>query len=154
MKEILLNQGKIALVDDEDYDLILTRKWYFEGRYVKMTNKSRVGSESMYMHRFILPTKRGYDIDHINGDKLDNRKCNLRIATRSQNTYNRGKLSNNTSGYKGVCYDKSRSQFLASIGLNGKNKYIGRFNDAISAAKAYNEIALKLHGAYALLNEV
>lgn len=106
------------------------------------------------MHKIILQTKKGFDIDHINGNKLDNRRCNLRQASRTQNILNRPMQTNNKTGFKGVHYDRSRCKFKADIGINGKSKFIGRFNTAIEAAKAYNEMAKKHYGEFALLNEI
>lgn len=154
MKQIPLSQGKFALVDDDVFEYLMQWKWYFEGRYARMTNKSRRGNESRYMHKIILQTKKGFDIDHINGNKLDNRRCNLRQASRTQNILNRPMQTNNKTGFKGVHYDRSRCKFKADIGINGKSKFIGRFNTAIEAAKAYNEMAKKHYGEFALLNEI
>ena len=78
-----------------------------------------------YLHRFVLKAKKGENVDHINGNKLDNRKENLRKCTRSQNFANRKKYTNNTSGYKGV--SKHGNKWQADIQINGKSKYLGIF---------------------------
>lgn len=90
-------------------------------------------------------------IDHINGCRADNRIKNLREATNSENLMNRGKQSNNTSGYKGVYYRKDRSKWQAHIHLNGRNIYLGRFNTAEDAHKAYINAAMHMHGEFANL---
>lgn len=92
--------------------------------------------------------------DHINGDTLDNRKQNLREATISQNNMNKGNQRNNTSGYKGVCWNIVHNKFYAYITLNRKRISLGYFKCAKQAAQAYNEDAVKLHGDFAKLNRI
>lgn len=105
------------------------------------------------LHREIMlfPDK---SIDHVSGDKLDNRKHNLREATVSQNGYNRGAMSNNKSGYKGVSWQKKAKRFRAAICVNTVRMHIGQYKTAIEAAKAYDRAALKLHGEFARINNV
>jgi hypothetical protein len=88
-------------------------------------------------------------IDHINGNKSDNRIKNLRLANFSENQLNRNRTSSNTSGHKGVSYHKHRKRWQALISVDGKNKFLGSFNTALEAADAYNEAALKYHGEFA-----
>lgn len=87
-------------------------------------------------------------IDHINGDGFDNRICNLRLATRAQNGRNRGRNSNNTSGYKGVSWDSKDKKWRAKIQVNGKQCYLGNFSSAEEARDAYAEAAKKAHGEF------
>jgi hypothetical protein len=94
----------------------------------------------------------GFQIDHIDGDGLNNQKSNLRIGTHQQNIMNRTKQRNNTSGYKGVSFDKSTNKFVAQIGYNKKGIHIGSFKTAILAARAYDVEAIKYHGEFANLN--
>lgn len=99
--------------------------------------------------------KMGLDIpeyvDHENRNRSDNRWINLRAATKNQNGYNRDKLPNNTSGYKGVC--RKRNKFVAQIKANGVRKQIGTFNTAVEAHEAYELAAAKLHGGFAMNSE-
>lgn len=103
-------------------------------------------------HRLAWKMTTGSDpvnnIDHINGDKSDNKIANLREATKSQNQYNQGKHADNTSGHKGVCWDKAHGKWKAQISINGKNKYIGIFTDINDAAAAYAAAAERLHGDF------
>lgn len=93
-------------------------------------------------------------VDHINGDGLDNRKSNLRICNGSQNRCNKGKPKNNTSGYKGVTWHTPNKKWVAQIAVNGKHSYIGSFKTKEEAAKAYNKKAKELHGEFARLNNL
>jgi len=89
-----------------------------------------------------------YMIDHINGNRQDNRLCNLREATNSQNLCNQGKPANNTSGYKGVYYDKERDKWVSEIKVRKMKTFLGRFDSAEAASDAYNRAAIKLHGEF------
>ncbi|PHS02148.1 MAG: hypothetical protein COA78_22130 [Blastopirellula sp.] len=93
-------------------------------------------------------------VDHINGIRDDNRWCNLRHATNSQNQANRKIGRNNTSGYKGVCWGKYAKKWAVNIYISGKRKHVGYYKCKHKAAKAYNKAALKYHGYFAVLNEV
>ena len=89
-----------------------------------------------------------FDIDHINGNKKDNRLVNLRQATRAQNTFNVGVRRNNTSGYKGVSWDKGKGKFAAYAMICGKKKHLGRFDAAEEASAAYKAFAIDNHGKF------
>lgn len=107
------------------------------------------------MHRVILERMGFKDFaqsDHINQDKLDNRRYNLRPATFSQNGCNQGVQKNNTSGYKGVFWNQGK--WMTQIKVDGKVIYLGYYDDPKEAARAYNKAALKYHGEFAVLNEV
>ena len=104
------------------------------------------------MHRLVVLAHYGEFTDHVNQDKLDNRKSNLRICTRSENQCNIGLKSNNTSGYKGV--SRNGDKWLAEIYVSKQKVHLGRFTCKHEAAKVYNNAALELHGVFACLNEV
>lgn len=108
------------------------------------------GGKNVLMHRLMTSAEPGFDVDHRDQDRLNNRRSNLRICTRAQNLLNKGKLSTNTTNFKGVCYDKQRRKFVATI--NGK--YVGRYDTAELAAVAYNAKAIELHGDFASLNDM
>ena len=154
MKIIYTNKNEEILVDDEDYDFLSQWTWRIVARgyagrtsYVKST-KSRVSIE--YMHRRILGLERGVRlcVDHINGNRLDNRRENLRICTNSQNGFNRGTTVQNKSGYKGVIQEKKTGKWRAAIRANGKVKHLGTFDDPASAHAAYCKAGEELHGPF------
>ena len=112
-------------------------------------------SKHLYLHRIIMDaTKRTEIVDHINGNIYDNRRENLRIGNKSDNGSNLRHLPiHNTSGFKGVHYDKVNHKWRARIQVNGKHIHLGRFKDKIEAAKAYDEAAIKYFGEFACTNK-
>ena len=143
-KEIPLTQGKVALVDDEDYPELSKYNWYADKignsfYAVRMAPKHPLENRStILMHRVIAGTPSGLDTDHINGDGLDNRKENLRIVTHRKNLQNlhHGK---NTSRHPGICWNKSNKKWQAAITIDGKKYCLGYFDDEEIAASVYNE---------------
>lgn len=132
-------------IDIEDIEKVKKYKWYKNARgYVE--NKSK--TERLLLHRYIFEEIDGYIIDHINRDKLDNRKSNLRYATKSQNGMNKCIQSNNTSGYTGVYWDKSRNKWLVSIQVNSKQINLGRYNNINEAIEVRKNAELKYFGEF------
>ncbi len=142
-------------MDDSDFEIVSQFKWYartWKGRtYAARSGGSR-NTRKVSMHRFIMGEPEGMDVDHKNGDKLDNRRENLRVCTRSQNIQNSRKHSDNKSGYKGVCWETGNNRWKAQICKDGKKMVIGYFTDKKSAALAYNAKALELFGEFASIN--
>jgi hypothetical protein len=161
VREIPLGRGYTAVVDDEDYEQLSRHKWYVydhrENRSIyarrvslgKMADKKHVS-----MHREIM----GFPdspVDHINGNGLDNRRCNLRLCSHSGNSQNRRPNQKPTaSGYKGVWWRKKGVQWEARIRADGKEYRLGYFKDSVAAARAYNDAAVRLHGEFAQLNVI
>jgi hypothetical protein len=140
MKKIPLTQGKFAIVDDKDFLALSKFKWLFDDGYAKRHKPSpEVGW--LLMHRVIMKTKMGMFTDHINGNKLDNRRVNLRICTNAQNMMNRGRQSNNSSGFRGVAWHKQRKKWRAFIKINGKQKSLGLYENINDAVKVYEKEA-------------
>lgn len=151
MRKIKLTKDKYALIDNEDYLELNQWKWsYLNGGYAVRIKKEKM----IYMHRVIMNPPKNMDIDHKNGNKLDNRKSNLRIATRSQNFAN--KMSKNRWGFKGVKKDnnKKERQFMARITCNYKEICLGYYLTPQEAAIAYNNAAVKYFGEFARLNKI
>ena len=101
------------------------------------------------MHRHILDAPIGFEVDHINGNTLDNRRCNLRLATSTQNGCNTRRRSDNTSGYKGVCWDAQQSKWKARVQVNGRQYHAGFHDTAEAAYAARCALAERLHGEFA-----
>lgn len=145
----------IILYDDEDYELISSKSWYLGTHhtkkfYCKSVPVPRKAEKSILMHRFIMNAPPDKLIDHINGNTLDNRKVNLRLATASQNLFNSKIPKNNTTGFKGVVFNKRANKFMASA----RGEHLGYFKDKIDAAIAYNNYAEKNFGEFARLNKI
>ena len=153
MKEIVLTKGAIALVDDDDFEKLIETRWCLNGPYGY--NKGRG-----LMHRFILGLqKRDPQVDHINGNKLDNRKSNLRLCNNAENQMNH----NSTGGkskYRGVIWGgkhpgMKKRPWISRIKLPGQPRvFLGSFSTEIDAAKSYNEYALKHCPEFTKLNEL
>jgi len=142
-----------AMIDLEDLNKIFEYSKFYTNSYgyVRTTYKKK----KLKLHRIIMNvTDSKIFVDHINHNKLDNRKCNLRLCNRSQNQMNRKINKNNTSKYKGVYWNKNANKWIARISINKKNIHLGCFNNEIDAAKAYNQYAIENVGEFALLNEV
>ena len=154
MKKIKLTKGYEAIVDDKDFDFLNQWKWYFAHGYAVRTQNNYPNKPfQVRMHRIILGTPEGMDSDHINRDRLDNRRSNLRICNRSQNISNTF-LRSNKSGYKGVSWKKSNNKWVAQITVFGKTLHLGIYSDPKEAAKVYNQAAQKHHGEFAVLNSI
>ena len=142
-------------MDDQDYDHLMQWKWHAAkgGKYAGR----RPRSGAVYMHSVIarrMGMPAGTIPDHRNGDGLDNRRSNLRPATNQTNLMNRGPQVNNTSGFKGVIFDKRSDAWRAQIKVDGRYIYLGCFDSKIEAAEAYNEAATKFFGEFAWLNPI
>lgn len=144
-KNIVLKNGLLAIVDDEDYDFLSQWKWHTDTWGYPVS-----GDKNVKMHRRVLNKIDGFEIDHINRNKLDNRKENLRYVTRSQNQMNTEKTKRNKTGYKGVSMDSGK--YRATIGVNGKTVHSKRFDTAEQAAKEYDSMAKRFFGRFAVTN--
>jgi hypothetical protein len=153
--------GRIALVDEADYDLVAPYRWTVlelmtvnrtrpHGPYAVCRRTPRPGiPATLGMHRLLT----GWPLtDHINHDGLDNRRSNLREASPQQNTANSRKKANGTSRFKGVCRDSRKKAWRAHIRPAGKFVHLGYFADEVSAARAYDAAALAIFGEFAYLN--
>lgn len=156
MKEIPIAGGKIVLVDDADYDVLASFKWYLSSTgYATRTHwfgrQFKPKKKHVWMHRQLCPiTKDQPLVDHKNGNKLDNRRANLRASTKSQNGSNRGRTRINQTGFKGV--SKHTSGFISQIRVHNRNHYLGWYSSPEPAAMIYNLIAVEVFGEFANLN--
>jgi hypothetical protein len=157
MKTIYLLRGQEALVDDEDYEALNEYKWHLHslGYACRSTGNVHKGTYHLFlMHRDIMQTPTQMYTDHINHNKLDNRRSNLRLATPRQNNGNAHMRLTNTSGYKGVSWHRQSKKWVAGIKLNGKHIFLGSFTNKKDAARAYNTKALEIFGEFALINKI
>lgn len=146
MSELKLADGKIVLLDEEDYERLKDFKWClsskrYAGRFI-VKNGKRTG---IYMHRVIADPPKGMVVDHVNGNKLDNRRSNLRVCTQYQNVVKQTMNSRNTSGYRGVTYDATRNKWVAQTHKAGKHIFIGRHETKEDAIKAHKSMFDKIH---------
>ena len=155
MKKIPLSKGQFAIVDDEDYEKLVQWKWHQSVSGYAIRNDSIINGiqPKVYMHRLILNVPNGFQGDHINRNKLDNRRKNLRICTKAENRYNKGPIQRKTASiYKGVYWHRPARKWYGHIQHNNKVTHLGMFKTEKEAAIAYNKRALKLFGQFARLN--
>jgi len=160
MKELILTKGFVAIVDDEDFEVLSQRKWtaLITGQHIKRVyayrrqmcdNGVRKWQKMILLHRAIMLPPDRTDVDHINGDTLDNRRSNLRLATRSQNLANNRRALGAT-GYRGVTTDKRAKSARYICQCGGKN--MGYFDTPEDAARRYDAVASEKFGEFAKLN--
>ncbi len=158
MKEIpLTNSPLTAIVDDKDYERVAGRKWYLESRkgFVVGYISEAVGRRTMAMHVYLFDCPKGLVRDHINHNRRDNRRENIRICTNAENCRNSLPLKNTRSSkFKGVSWDTERSKWATFIKFNRKSIFLGRFKSETLAARAYDAAAQKYFGEFAFLNGV
>ena len=153
-KLIALTQGKFAIVDNEDFDELSKHKWNAcsdRGNfYARRLQRKGIKRINIHMHREVINAPVGIEVDHKNGNGLDNQKCNLRLCTRFENTRNRHQKIKNQSGYKGVTPEGKK--WKSRIRVNGKEKYLGLFGSKKLAARIYDDAAREYFGEFASTN--
>lgn len=158
-RTITLTQGQVAIVDVEDYDWLMQWKWYahldkHSGRFYAVRNKTKAEGKSgmVRMHNVICGTPNGSHTDHGDGNKLNNRRYNLRSCTVSQNGANRGPTARNKLRLKGVRWKSDKKKYQARITHSRTDEHLGYFINPQDAARAYDRKALELFGKFAWLN--
>lgn len=152
MKSIPLSRGLEALVDDGDYDRLRAYHWCATTRRYAYRHELVDGKQIGYaMHREIMGLPKGdpREVDHIDGNPLNNQRCNLRICSHAENAKNKRKDRRNASGYKGVTWSKRDRRWQAQIMQSGKQKWLGLFPTPELAHAAYCQAADALHGRFA-----
>ena len=156
-KRIRLTNGQDTLVDDVDYEHLAKYQWRvsMQGYVTRQQGSARRKTrQTIVMHREITDPLPWLHVDHVNGDRLDNRRCNLRVCEPRQNNYNKKAQYNNRSGYKGVRYCRRTGRYAVSITYGRRDIWLGRHDTPEDAARAYNRAAREYFGEYACLNDV
>src|SRR5574344_583289 len=145
-RSVLLTQGMTTIVDSEDFEKVSQYKWQAAKSRNATYAKTWRNNTTIYMHRIITNAPKGMEVDHINGNGLDNRRCNLRIVSTRENQINQHVKS--FSKYPGVEKGTYRRPFRAYIEIRGKRRYLGSFTEEIDAAKCYAAFAAAAGLAY------
>ena len=159
---VSLTRGMQAVIDDDDAHLVAGYKWQAAvsepGRfyaaaspYIRGSGRG-VGQAKIYMHRVIMSAEPNQSVDHIDGDGLNNRRSNLRFCTNTQNMQNMRGWKTARSKYKGVWWNTRPGRWQADITVNGRKVYIGKYDDEMTAARAYDAAALRYFGEFARVN--
>ncbi len=149
MRHIPLTKNKVTIVDNDDYIWASKNKWYCSNSgYARRDIRKNKKLKHFLLHRLVANCPSGKQVDHINGDRLDNRKCNLRIVSEDKNHINIKLRCDNKSGYKGVDWRSSRNKWRARISVGNKTYNLGHFISIKDAIKIYNKAALLYHREY------
>jgi len=149
---IMLTKGYEAVIDAASVPLVEAQYWCAQisgKRVYAVTTDHRTGRPvKTYLHRVVTRAPAGFDVDHIDGDGLNNREANLRQATRSENMRNTGRRKDNKSGFKGVYWHKGAGKWQAEIKVGGVKEYLGLFTTIEAAHAAHQQAAKRLHGEF------
>jgi hypothetical protein len=149
---IPLPRGSVSMIDSEDARLVLQYRWSSNGKRVARAVKKNEEWFTLWLHRVLLDAPDGVLVDHKNGNGLDNRRSNLRLASHAQNQFNAKKSTGFSSSYKGVNWLHKLGKWGAKITVNYRQIHLGCFTSEIEAGRAYDDAARRYFGQYACLN--
>lgn len=153
MPEIALTKGLVTVVDESDYPALSAHRWHALVRgNTAYAARRGPGRTMILMHRQLTGAAQGQVVDHADRDGLNNTRANLRLCTQAENNANK-RTAGGSSTFKGVCWDRSRRQWLASIKHQGRTFFLGRYDDESLAAAAYDAAATAHFGEFALPND-
>lgn len=150
----LLVKSQIVLLDKTDLSFFNQYSWRIVNGYVARSKRIGQKVTTIHLHTDLMKPEKDFETDHINRNKLDNRRSNLRVVTHSQNCQNRRKSSRNTSGYIGIRKKKGRTKWEVLVTVAGKHFYVGYYSNLQEAIKARDNKTKELHGKFAQLNGV
>jgi hypothetical protein len=150
---VTLSQGKVAIIDTEYAEEVGNYNWAYHAAGYAIAHNRLNNNKQFLLHRLIMKPPIEKQIDHINSNGLDCRKCNMRLCNHSQNKMNEGLRSSNTSGFKGVSWNKARQKWTSQIKINYKNIHIGYYDEIKDAGQSYREAATKYFGDFANFGE-
>ena len=151
-RRIPLTQGRFALVDAADFEMLSRFIWCVSSGYPATNVGAGSSKRLVRMHRMLLLPDVGHEVDHINRDPLDNRRANLRLCSHHENSWNMSSRGRGSSRYKGVSWSKVRSRWLVHIRVHPRLIYLGYFDSEVDAARAYDAAAVRYRGEFARLN--
>jgi hypothetical protein len=154
----LLIDGYTVLLDEEDAHLLVDRTWRVMKNpnsklYVRWTTTENGKGRIFYLHRLVMDAPKGVLVDHWDGNTLDCRKANLRLASHAKNSHNMAKWSkDSTSKFKGISWKSKRKRWVSQISCDGKYHYLGLYSSEIHAAYVYDLASIQHHGEYGRTN--
>ena len=157
VRQLVLTRDKVTLIDAIDHEWLSQWKWHICHDYAVRNQRAidvggHLNRKLIYLHKFIINPPENMEVDHINKDRMDNRRCNLRMATHSQNQMNTRKIAGCSSKYRGVSWHKASKKWRVQIQVNRQKIIIGDFLSDTHAALEYNKMAKKYFGDFVTIN--